>query len=50
MATKRGRMVTNFEGLLPINITLPFIHIVFQDEKQKPLYLHYDNTYGQKSW
>ena len=37
MATKLGRMAT-------------YLQVVLQSDKQRPLYLHYQSTYGNQIW
>ena len=52
MPTKLGKLVTNFEELLPI--MLCDLLVIWSSEiacdKLKPLYLHYHSAYGYQTW
>ena len=47
MTTKLDRVVTYYEGLLPIELFDPLTHALKRSrDKLKPLYLHYHDAYN----
>ena len=49
MATEIGRMITYFDGLLPVKSRDPVIMCLFRSYDNLKSYLHYHSAYGHQT-